>query len=98
MSLRNLEHLFSPKSVALIGASDRPHSVGATVWTNLSSGYAVQGDPKLMANDLIEFVYISLAQPHGQAELMHAASGTAGFQRADINRRGRRHYRHGLAH
>jgi acetyltransferase len=49
MSLRNLEHLFSPKSVALIGASDRPHSVGATVWTNLSRGYAVQGDPSLMA-------------------------------------------------
>ncbi|MCE2858537.1 MAG: bifunctional acetate--CoA ligase family protein/GNAT family N-acetyltransferase [Oxalobacteraceae bacterium] len=49
MSLRNLEHLFSPKSVALIGASDRPHSVGATVWNNLSRGYAVPGDPKLMA-------------------------------------------------
>jgi len=49
MSLRNLDQLFSPKSVALIGASDRPHSVGATVWTNLSRGYAVQGDPHLMA-------------------------------------------------
>ena len=49
MSLRNLDHLFSPKSVALIGASDRPHSVGATVWTNLSRGYAVQPDPSLMA-------------------------------------------------
>ena len=49
MSLRNLDYLFSPKSVVLIGASDRPHSVGATVWTNLSSGYAVPGDPNLMA-------------------------------------------------
>ena len=49
MSLRNLDYLFSPKSVVLIGASDRPHSVGATVWTNLSRGYAAQGDPKLMA-------------------------------------------------
>ena len=48
MSLRNLNSLFSPKSVALIGASDRPHSVGATVWANLSRGYAID-DPNLMA-------------------------------------------------
>ena len=35
MSIRNLDYLFSPKSVVLIGASDRPHSVGATVLANL---------------------------------------------------------------
>ncbi len=35
MSIRNLQYLFAPKSVALIGASDRPHSVGATVLANL---------------------------------------------------------------
>lgn len=35
MSIRNLEYLFSPKSVVLIGASDRPHSVGSTVLANL---------------------------------------------------------------
>ncbi|MEO7496619.1 MAG: GNAT family N-acetyltransferase [Massilia sp.] len=38
MSIRNLQHLFAPQSVALIGASDRPHSVGATVLANLVAG------------------------------------------------------------
>ncbi|HVS75942.1 MAG TPA: bifunctional acetate--CoA ligase family protein/GNAT family N-acetyltransferase [Steroidobacteraceae bacterium] len=38
MSSRNLEHLFDPRSVALIGASDRPHSIGATVMRNLLRG------------------------------------------------------------
>ena len=35
MSVRNLQHLFAPKSVALIGASARAGSVGATVLRNL---------------------------------------------------------------
>ena len=38
MSVRNLDSLFDPASVAVIGASSRPASVGATVWRNLSSG------------------------------------------------------------
>lgn len=38
MSSRNLEYLLTPHSVALIGASDRPGSVGATVMRNLISG------------------------------------------------------------
>ncbi|MGD2083837.1 MAG: GNAT family N-acetyltransferase [Chromatiales bacterium] len=38
MSIRNLEHLFRPASVAVIGASTRPHSVGATVMRNLLAG------------------------------------------------------------
>ncbi len=38
MSIRNLQYLFAPKSVVLIGASDRPHSVGATVLANLIGG------------------------------------------------------------
>lgn len=38
MSSHNLEHLFGPSSVAVIGASDRPHSVGATVMRNLLRG------------------------------------------------------------
>ncbi|MEN3364522.1 MAG: acetyltransferase [Burkholderiales bacterium] len=38
MSIRNLQHLFQPKSVAVIGASNKPHSVGATVLTNLVVG------------------------------------------------------------
>ena len=38
MSIRHLDSLFDPHSVAVIGATDRPGSVGATVWHNLRSG------------------------------------------------------------
>jgi acetyltransferase len=38
MSSRNLEYLLAPHSVALIGASDRPQSVGAKVVRNLLAG------------------------------------------------------------
>lgn len=38
MSIRNLKHLFHPQSVAVIGASNRLHSVGATVLQNLMLG------------------------------------------------------------
>ncbi len=49
MSIRNLHHLFAPRSVVLVGASDRPHSVGATVLANLMAGRsAAELDGKLM--------------------------------------------------
>jgi acetyltransferase len=38
MSIRNLDALLDPRSVAVIGASARPGSVGATVWRNLRRG------------------------------------------------------------
>lgn len=38
MSVRNLSYLFRPQSIAMIGASDRPGSVGATVYRNLLNG------------------------------------------------------------
>jgi len=38
MTIRNLDAFFAPRSVALIGASERPHSVGATVLRNLLAG------------------------------------------------------------
>ena len=38
MSVRNLQHLFNPASIAVIGASERPASVGATVLRNVSQG------------------------------------------------------------
>src|SRR5678815_1835041 len=38
MSVRNLDRLLEPKSIAVLGASDRPASVGATVWRNLRAG------------------------------------------------------------
>ncbi|MDN0081959.1 bifunctional acetate--CoA ligase family protein/GNAT family N-acetyltransferase [Crenobacter sp. SG2305] len=38
MTIRNLDHLFRPSSVAVIGASAKAHSVGATVLRNLLKG------------------------------------------------------------
>ena len=38
MSIRNLEYFFRPQSVAVIGASEKPRSVGATVLRNLVEG------------------------------------------------------------
>jgi acetyltransferase len=38
MSIRNLDSLFDPRSVAVIGATERSASVGATVWRNLRDG------------------------------------------------------------
>lgn len=40
MSIRNLDQLLGPASVAVFGASPRPHSVGGTVWRNLHQGFA----------------------------------------------------------
>jgi len=38
MSVRHLDRLLEPASIAVAGASPRPRSVGATVWRNLRSG------------------------------------------------------------
>ena len=38
MSIRHLDSMFDPRSVAVIGASGRAGSVGATVWRNLREG------------------------------------------------------------
>ena len=38
MTIRHLDRLLSPASVAVFGASNRPASVGATVWRNLRAG------------------------------------------------------------
>jgi acetyltransferase len=38
MSVRHLESLFRPASLALIGASDRPGSLGSVVLRNLRQG------------------------------------------------------------
>ncbi|TGT33301.1 CoA-binding protein, partial [Mesorhizobium sp. M8A.F.Ca.ET.165.01.1.1] len=38
MTIRNLEHAFAPKSVAVFGASVREGSVGRVVFDNIVSG------------------------------------------------------------
>ena len=62
MSIRNLDSLFEPDSIAVIGASARIGSVGATVWRNLNEGgykgqlfavnpkYRVLGDHPVLAD------------------------------------------------
>ncbi len=47
MSIRNLDRLFQPRSVAVIGASDKPQRIGAKVLANLLEGAFVQGGGKL---------------------------------------------------
>ena len=39
MSIRNLDRLLEPKSVVVVGASNRAGSVGATVWRNLRASH-----------------------------------------------------------
>ena len=38
MSTRNLDRLMSPRSVVMIGATERPGSVGAAVTRNVLAG------------------------------------------------------------
>ncbi len=38
MSIRHLDSLFDPRSVAVFGASEQPGRVGSTVWRNLRQG------------------------------------------------------------
>ncbi len=38
MSVRNLESLFTPASVAVIGIAERPDNLGMVVWRNLQAG------------------------------------------------------------
>ena len=41
MSIRNLEKMFRPRSIAVIGGSDKPNSVGSALMTNLlRAGFA----------------------------------------------------------
>ena len=39
MSIRHLDRLLEPRSIAVVGASERVGSVGATVWRNVCSGH-----------------------------------------------------------
>ena len=42
MSIRNLDALFEPATIAVIGASARPNSIGAQVWQTLAAGAFAQ--------------------------------------------------------
>ncbi len=53
MSIRNLDKMFAPRSIAVIGASDKPHSVGSALMANLLqagfSGPVLPVNPKAAA-------------------------------------------------
>jgi acetyltransferase len=57
LSIRHLDQLLCPTSVAVVGASDRAGSVGATVWRNLRGGpfagavWAVNPRPKAIGGE-----------------------------------------------
>jgi acetyltransferase len=61
VSVRNLDSLFAPRSIAVIGASNREHSVGAVVTRNLLHG-GFQG-PVMPVNPRHEAVAGVLAYP-----------------------------------
>ncbi len=61
MSVRNLDYLFKPRSLALIGASDRPRSVGSVVMRNLLKGEF--GGPVMPVNPKHRSVAGVLAYP-----------------------------------
>lgn len=65
MTIRNLDHLFRPASVAVIGASNRPHSVGNRVMLNLLAGGF--GGAILPVNPKAETVAGVLAYPDIEA-------------------------------
>ena len=53
MSIRNLDRMFGPRSIAVIGATDKPHSVGAALMANMLragfSGPIVPVNPRAQA-------------------------------------------------
>ena len=54
MSIRNLDAMFRPRAVAVVGASDRPHSVGRMVMRNLlEGGYRGTIIPVNASHDLV---------------------------------------------
>ncbi len=61
MSLRHLEALFRPKSIAVVGASNRPKSIGCVVISNLLKGGFL--DPILPVNPRYSAVAGILAYP-----------------------------------
>lgn len=75
MSVRHLDRLLEPRSVAVIGASNRPGTVGSTVWRNLRSGrfagpvYAVNPQHRLIDGDAAFARVGDLPQPPDLAVL-----------------------------
>lgn len=95
MSIRNLDALFDPASVAVFGASLRAGSVGATVWRNLNSGqfkgalYAVNPKYKMLGDAPVWARAADLPEAPALAVICTPASTVAGLIR-DLAKRGTR--------
>jgi acetyltransferase len=78
MTIRNLEFLFKPKSVALIGASRRPGSVGALIARNLfRSGFegpVMPVNPKHRAIERV-LTYADVARRESSPRLCRSGFG-----------------------
>ena len=85
MSIRNLDSLFDPASIAVFGASLRPASVGATVWRNLSAGafqgalYAVNPKRPVLGGHLVVARTADLPQAPDLAVICTPADTVAGL-------------------
>ena len=104
MSIRNLEHLFRPQSVAVIGASETPRSVGATVLHNLIegkfAGTILPVNPKYreLAGIKVYPTVASLPDGTGARRHLYATRDCAGSdRRARRARHQGRHRDHGRA-
>jgi acetyltransferase len=85
MSIRHLDDLFDPASVAVFGASDRLGSVGATVWRNLGAGgykgalYAVNPSRSAIGDQPVYARAADLPAPPGLAVVCTPPATVAGI-------------------
>ena len=79
MTIRNLDKLFSPKSVAMIGASNRPRALGDLVMRNLLKGGFT--GPIIPVNPKSEAVAGVLAYPNIENLPVVPTSGSSRFHR-----------------
>ena len=85
MSIRHLDRLLEPRSVAVVGASERPGSVGATVWRNLRAGrfagpvYAVNPRHASLDGAACHATVAALPQPPDLAVLCTPPATVAGL-------------------
>ena len=88
MSIRKLHGLLEPKSIAVIGASNRVGSVGATVWRNLRAGqfaelpFVLAVTPSLAVKNVKELIEMGKAQPD---KLTYASSGKTDLMAGSVD-------------
>jgi acetyltransferase len=85
LSIRHLDRLLEPRSVAVVGASERPGSVGATVWRNLRAGrfagpvHAVNPKHTSLDGEACHATVAELPQPPDLAVLCTPPATVAGL-------------------